>query len=209
MKRIAVVVEGQTELEFIKHVVSPMLSEKSLFMTPFALHGNVSIDRLGNEMGRQYHNFDHVTSLVDLYGFSHRNGRSKEQLEEAITLQVKSKVRSHFDNRRVTAYVQKYEFEGLLFSSPDSFFHTIPDVTEAIRDKIQAVRDDPKFNTPEDINDTQETTPSHRLVDLVPGYNKASDGSLVAKHAGLELIRTQCPGFNAWLSKIEMLGPAK
>ena len=171
MKRIAVVVEGATEEEFIKQMVYPTLREKGLFVTPFTLHGNVSIDRLGSEMSRKYHHFDHVTSLVDLYGFKGREERSKAQLEEAIALHVQNKIGQRFDNRRVTAYVQQYEFEGLLFSSPGSF-QTLPDVTEEIRGEIQAVRDG--FNTPEDINDTRETSPSHRLMDLVPEYNKGS-----------------------------------
>ena len=151
-----------------------------------------------------YHNFYHVTSFVDLYGFKKREERSKQQLEDAIVQQVQDKVGRRFDGRCVTAYIQQYEFEGLLFSSPDSFL-TLPDVTEEIRDKIQAIRD--SFNTPEDINDTKETSPSHRLKNLMPEYDKVLFGSQIAKNAGLEKIREQCSGFDSWLSKIEGLPP--
>ena len=203
MKRIAVVVEGQTEEEFIKQVVAPTLEGKGLSMMPFNLLGRINIDRLGNEMSRHYHHFDHVTSLVDLYGFGGREGRGKAELESAIAEKVEKKVGGRFDKRRVTAYIQRHEFEGLLFSSPDSFFHTLPDVTEEIKDQIQSVRNG--FNTPEDINDRQETSPSYRLKGLIPGYDKVLYGSLIAKDAGLDLIRQQCPGFNAWLTEMEKL----
>ncbi len=41
----------------------------------------------------------------------------------------------------------------------------------------------------------------------IPGYKKASDGSLVAEAIGLGKIRSECQHFDAWLSRIENLGP--
>ena len=210
MSRIVVVVEGRTEEEFIKQVIAPYLESKNLCITPIDLRGRITVEKMVHEMSNLYHNFHfhHVTSLVDLYGFRHREGRNKTQLEDIITRRIQKKIGSGFDSRRVTAYVQQYEFEGLLFSSPDSF-RILPDVTEEIRDKVQAVRDAPEFNTPEDINDTRETSPGHRLERLIPRYDKVLHGSLIAKETTLEIIREQCPGFNCWLSKIEELSPSK
>ena len=204
MIRIAVVVEGRTEEEFIKKVIAPDLLGDELYVTPFDLRGRITVEKIGYEMSNHYYHFDHVTSLVDLYEFKDQRGRNKIQLENAIIQKIQGRVGKHFDDRRVTAYIQQYEFEGLLFSSPDSFL-TLPDVTEEIRDKIQAIRDG--FNTPEDINDTKETSPSHRLKNLMPEYDKVLFGSQIAKNAGLEKIREQCSGFDSWLSKIEGLPP--
>ncbi|MDY6784643.1 MAG: DUF4276 family protein [Cyanobacteriota bacterium] len=65
-----------------------------------------------------------------------------------------------------------------------------------------------KYETPELINDGADSAPSKRIIAQFPEYKrgKANDGPQLAESIGLETIRSKCPHFNAWLSKLEALG---
>jgi hypothetical protein len=62
-----------------------------------------------------------------------------------------------------------------------------------------------KFEHPEEINDHPDTCPSNRIRQLLPQYQKALHGPLIAQRIGLEQIRAECPHFAEWLAKLEKL----
>lgn len=78
-------------------------------------------------MARFYWDFDFVTSLVDFYGFRGKGDRTVEELEKHLTERTHMQVDHECDPRRVFPYVQRHEFEGLLFSDV-SAFSKLPDV---------------------------------------------------------------------------------
>ena len=96
------------------------------------LNGNVTIERVASDMARLIWNFDRVTSLVDHYGFRDKNTATPEQLEERIREEVDKKVDRSWNESHVIPYVQRYEFEGLLFASVDSFAKLIDVSHESI-----------------------------------------------------------------------------
>lgn len=51
----------------------------------------------------------------------------------------------------------------------------------------------------EAINDSPNTSPSHRLRKLSPRFKKTTTGIAIAKEVGLEQMRESCPLFNAWV----------
>ena len=165
--------------------------------------GNVSIERLGRDMAEFYHNFDFVTSLVDFYGFRYRDDRTAEELEQGILREVGRIIRSDLDERKVVPYIQMHEFEGLLFSDVDAF-RNILGLRDRAKERLAEVR--AQFQTPEDINDNPDTAPSKRILQVIPGYNKVTDGLLVAEATGLDTIRAQCPRFDQWVTQLESLG---
>lgn len=88
MIRLAIVVEGATELEFVRSLLAPHLLDRGVAATARLLGshgGNVSVDRLAREMVRYTRPFERVTSLVDLYGFRGRDGASADELEGRVT----------------------------------------------------------------------------------------------------------------------------
>lgn len=107
-----------------------------------------------------------------------------------------------FDHTRVFPYVQKYEFEGLLFSNVEAFEGVSGATTDGLA-QLRNVRSG--FPTPEDINDNQETAPSKRITKALPQYNKRIHGSRVASDIGLETIRAECPRFHLWMTRLEAL----
>ena len=83
--------------------------------------GNVSTPRLADEMAALFHNFDAVSSLVDFYGYRDKGNRSIDELERQLTAKIKDKLGAKWRPDRVLPYVQRFEFEGLLFSNVEAF----------------------------------------------------------------------------------------
>ncbi|HEC1684776.1 TPA: DUF4276 family protein, partial [Campylobacter jejuni] len=68
-----------------------------------------------------------------------------------------------------------------------------------------------KYNNPELINNSKETSPSNRLKKILsfPSYNKILHGGRIAKEIGIDNIRLKCRHFNKWCEKIHSLGNKK
>ena len=107
-----------------------------------------------------------------------------------------------WNQNRVVPYVQKYEFEGLLFSDVTAFSALVHAPLESV-DLLRNIRSG--FVTPEDINDNWATAPSRRIKGVIQRYDKRVDGPVVAMEIGLEAIRAECPRFNEWMISLESL----
>ena len=208
MIRLAVVVEGQTEETFIKDILAEVLRCRKIEPIPVLIGrarssgqggGNVSVDRLVSEMVNLRYSHDAVTSLVDFYGFRDRVEATVEALEQRLMKEVQAKMRN---TKWLFPYVQKHEFEGILFSNVEAF-RAIGDRTDGEIRRLLAVRE--AFSTPEEINDNPGTAPSKRIQGIISGYRKRLHGPIVARRTGLERIRTECPRFRDWLSRLENL----
>ena len=211
MIRLAIVVEGRTEEEFVGQVLMEHLRRRSVEPQPILLGrargryggGNVSAERLGHEMAYLLRSFDAVTSLVDYYGFRKKGDLTVDELEERVKRQVGTRYRHADPSKKALPYIQRHEFESLLFSDVDVFSELI-DVTGASVEQLREVR--ARFLTPEDINDSSNTAPSKRIAGAISTYNKNLDGSLLAMKTGLTVIRDECPRFNDWITRLELLG---
>ena len=205
MIRLAIVVEGQTEEGFVKQVLVDHLGTRGVAPIPVPVGrrgGNVNLDRLVLDMANSYWSFNYVTSLVDFYGFRDRGSENPDDLERRIHSAIVRRVRQSFDHTRVFPYVQKHEFEGLLFSKVEAF-EGVSGATSECLAQLRNIRSG--FPTPEDINDNQETAPSKRITKALPQYNKRLHGPQVAADIGLETIRTECRRFHAWMTRLEAL----
>ncbi len=206
MIRLAISVEGQTEEEFVKKVLADHLRPKGVAPQPILLGGSggdVTVERLARDMANLIWSFDIVTSLVDFYGFRGKGSATVDELEKIIDEKVNDNIGRSRDQSRVFPYVQQHEFEGLLFSAVGAFAGLI-DVPDGAVEVLREIR--LRFSTPEDINDSSDTAPSKRIVELIPRYQKVVDGPLLVEEIGLEAIRAECPRFNAWVTRLESLG---
>ena len=211
MIRLAISVEGETEEQFVNIVLTHHLVPLGVLPTPILLGrarntspggGNVSVERIGVDMSECYHNYDFVTSLVDLYGFRRRENRTVEELAQQIFLEVGRKIGHDLDRRKVIPYIQVHEFEALLYSDVEAFGDALG-ATAFTVEQLNRVRS--QFPTPEDINDGPNTAPSKRIAQVIAGYDKVANGSLIAEKIGLPTIRTECPRFNSWVARLESL----
>ena len=210
MTRLAIIVEGHTERRFVNAILAEHLRNHGVETTPILIGttgghrgGNVSVDRLAHHLVRVRWNFDAVTSLVDFYGFRRKADATVEELEVQIEGAVATKGGPAGGHRVVVPYVQKYEFEALLFSDV-SPFGELKHAPEGVVAALRSVRD--RFQTPEDINDGRETAPSKRIRAVMPRFDKARQGHTVAGHIGLPKIRAECPRFDDWVRRLEALG---
>ena len=204
MTRLAIVVEGPTETEFVDNVLVPYLSERGVYPFPNSLDGNVSVARLAHRMAGFLHSADCVTSLVDFYGFRRRDATTPHELESRIDETVSQRATHSWDPWRVFSYVQQYEFEGLLFSDVNAFdVLPRPAISHSPVPALAEIRS--RFQTPEDINGNPNTAPSKRIKQVISRYDKCGFGYLVAEEIGLDKIRAECPRFNEWVTRLEAL----
>ena len=204
MTRLAVSVEGETEEEFVKGSLAIHLRGRGVYAIPVLLGrarrrakggGNVTINRLANEMRHLRGSFDAVTSLVDFYGFQDKKTLSPDDLIRAIRHTI-----GRVNDPSLFPYVQVHEFEGLLFSQVDAFETLFGDASVADLKSIRSA-----FNTPEDINDNQETAPSKRIRQIIESYRKSLHGPMLAEEIGVDRMRRECPRFDGWLRRLESL----
>ena len=203
MIRLAISVEGETEEEFVKIVLTNHLRAKGVEPYPSLLRGDVTVEKLASDMARLIWSFNFVTSLVDYYGFRGKGSATVEELEEQISEEVHSRIARSWNQSRLVPYVQRHEFEGLLFSDVSAFAGLVYANEEAVTE-LQRVRS--RFVTPEDINDSSNTAPSKRIEKVIPRYNKRVAGSQIAMDIGLDAIRAECPRFDRWVMQLESLG---
>ena len=203
MIRLGIVVEGPTEVEFVKRVLAKSLFRHTIAAIPVSMDGNVKIRCLAREMANLFWNFDYVSSFVDFYGFRDKESMSVDELEGAVGEAVKEQIGIAFDESRIFVYVQRHEFEGILFSDVDGFRGVGLNISQIHIRQLQRIRQ--QFSTPEDINDESHTAPSKRLGGILPNFRKRLHGPLVAETIGIPKISAECPRFSGWLRRLERL----
>jgi len=198
MTRLGISVEGATEREFVSRLLRPHLARFGVTATGIDLRGNVSLDKIRGVLPALMGQFHHVSTLYDFYGFKRRGELSIDQLELAIGELVQPDWRT-----RLLPYVQRYEFEALLFAVPR---HAV-DWLQGSAAQLLAMQDAVKRSgSPELVNDSVETSPSHRMQKLFAGYDKKLHGPEIVELAGLAAIRKECPRFDTWVTRLESLG---
>jgi len=197
MTRLGISVEGATEREFVNRILRPHLAAAGVFATAIDLRGNVSLDKIRGVLPALLGGFEAVSTFYDLYGFKGRDARSAEQLESAISELVDDDKRA-----RLIPYVQRYEFESLIFAIPGHAVELMGGSVVQLKEMETAVR---LAGSPELVNDSFETSPSHRMKKHFAGYDKKLHGPEIVAQAGLVAIRMECPRFDAWVKKLEQL----
>lgn len=210
MKRLYIVVEGQTEEEFVKSILAPhLLKQGILCVTPVAIHlrrggrgGMVSYEPLKNDILRLLREGDApiVSTLIDFFRCPDTPG--KEVWNKASNHQQEVELREQeigqdIGSRRFIPYIQLHEFEALLFSS-DVGFNGLFSPKEA--DELSKIVED--YPNPEEINSSPEGAPSKRILAIVPTYDKVLHGDLVAGAIGIKVILERCPRFRAWVERL-------
>ncbi len=211
MTRIAISVEGQSEREFVNLTLSPyfqinfdivlqpiIICTKRLCSGKKFLGGGVNIDRVCNEITNLLHSFDYVTTFYDFYGFPNPNNFNVNQLEKSIFTRINSE--------KLIPYIQKYEFETLLFCAPEIIANEVNN--DNAKTEVEQIITSFNGNI-EDINNSVDTAPSKRLIKLFNDYDefytKTYHGPLIIEEVGIDAIRNLCPRFNSWVEKLSAL----
>lgn len=200
MVRLAISVEGQTEERFVNRLLVPFFERKNIFATAILINGRggeVSIERVRKDINKLANSFDKVTTIYDFYGFKGKDpADNKETLEEKILTSVSVALQ-----HKVIPYIQMYEFESLVFASPEVLQRQLQG--ENLENWSKRVLNQFGHN-PERINDSEQTAPSKRLMKKT-NYIKTIHGPLICEDIGLDSLRTECAGFDSWVTQLEAL----
>ena len=219
-RRIHIICEGQTEEMFVNLILAPHFEMQEIEVLPKIIGtighqgGNVGYKRLATDIRLllQGDKTSRITTFIDFYGiFSNFPGirearqlRSAQERFDTVVTAFLEQLTADFnrdDIARIIPYIQMHEFEGLLFSSPEDVAFGIlqPHLWKKFAKILFA------FDTPEDINDSIETAPSKRILQIFRGYQKVLHGSIIVRRIGLQKIHDHCPLFNAWIEVLENL----
>ena len=110
MTRLAIVVEGPTEREFVQRVLADYLLPKEIYPYSKSLGGDVRVDRLASHMAKYLQSFDSVSCLVDFYGFRGKGNTTPNELENLIFEEINRRTHTTWTEARVIPYVQLHEF---------------------------------------------------------------------------------------------------
>jgi len=220
---VMAVVEGHTEKIFIENVVAPYLMSKNVFIQPMLISksgqngGDVKFARAKNDIEKhlKQRSDTFLTLFIDYYGtksdwpgilLSENEQNSLTSIEKAkrVNDATMEKVQGLYPevraDERFIPYIAMYEFEALLFSEPNVLAKKIGVQPEKIRAILE------ECGTPEDINNSPNTAPSKRLNDLISSrFKKTTTGIAIAQEIGLSVIRSKCPIFDQWVSRLESL----
>lgn len=101
------------------------------------------------------------------------------------------------DSPKFLPYIQKHEFESLLFSSNKGFEEYCE--TNQFQQTEEIIS---AFQNPENINSSSENSPSNRLKRIICGYNKPFLGNMIALEVSIDSMLNKCPRFGVWVNKL-------
>ena len=215
MKRVYLLVEGQSEEAFVRELLVPHYLRSGLYLTPIIVNtspghkgGVVSYAKIKPQLQRLCRQDPdaYVSTMFDLYALPQdfpgktaatypANGSGHQK---AMFLEVQLAQDIGLDNFIPNLMV--HEFEALLFVQLEKFAEWTD--TQSVVTRLRA---NARGYAPEDINDDPQTAPSKRILSAMPSYQKTIHGPLITCEVGLDALRAACPHFHGWLQKLEVL----
>ena len=190
-KRLVIIAEGQTEESFTNKLLKPHLPQLDIDVVNLQ-GGKISVESIRKEIKRLIHNYHYTTTFVDYYKFRNpKLDKSVDELEKDIKDGLEGVKEDVLDG--FIPYIQKYEFEALIFSD-------LSVVQERFNKNIRPLE---QKKEAEDINHNHP--PSKILKDKLTDYDKVLDGVDILKEIGIKKIREKCPRFHQWIKKLESL----
>ncbi len=221
MKHLYIIVEGETELEFVNRILKPYFISKGLNTHIQGLmitmkgggHGVNNIEHFKKTIKPLLYNENEpiITTMIDHYGINsekklpnYTNCIKELDIEKRIFCMEQSltnAVNSIKEYRFFIPNIVRHEMETLLFANPEKGFEL---EKKEIRNEIIAIC--AEIPNIEDINCTPQGAPSKRLIKIYNNnnqkYNKASLGVDIAELAGIDSILQKSPRFKSWIDKI-------
>lgn len=193
IKRCYVVCEGQSEEKFIKETLAPYFYSSNIYLTPLIVPtsknhkgGGLSYDRVFNFIIKLIKQDREVfiTTLFDYYALDskfldnveHNNDIYQyiKNIQEHFTKEIKGQCNTN----KFFSHIQPHEFESLLFSDITKIIKADAEWNKNLINELEIIIKD--FDNPELINNSQETSPSHRLKNIF-SYPKIIKYCMVAK----------------------------
>jgi hypothetical protein len=211
VKTLYIIVEGQTEEEFVKQLITPF-SKQNWYIQPIKITTNRNIGKRGGFTTYRQLKDDiaillktsqekRITTFVDFFRIpkdvpNYENCSSIRNADNQVEC-LENAIKDDINHPSFFPYIQKFEFEALLFSSNKAFENNYGE--KIAKETARIIK---KYLNPEDINDSPNTSPSNRIKAIIPSYNKPNEGNKLALEIGIQTILEKCPRFKIWFDKI-------
>lgn len=182
MRRVFVVVEGQTEETFVNRSVQPHLWDFDVHLIPIVVMTKRT--RAGTKYGGGLGSWGQVrrdvrtllrdsdvvavSTLVDLYGLpADAPGWDSRPADPRVAVRhLESAMDQDIGDARVRCHIMLHEYETLLYADPAlcGAYLSTPNLTAAMTAAVLEVGE------PELVNDGPTTAPSKRLLAACPRY---------------------------------------
>lgn len=218
MKRVLILVEGQSEEAFVGRVLAPHLWAYEIHPEAVVVvtrrraadtnhkGGVTSWDQIKRDLKLLLSdtNVVAVTTFLDYYGLPPEvPGMSTRPTVDALAMvrHVERAIDSAIGSSRVRSNLNLHEFEALLYADPEACGKYLGNdrLASGMRAAVAA------SGGAEFVNDDPRTAPSKRILALHPNYRKTADGPSLTEQIGLDAIRKACPHFDTWLDWLESL----
>ncbi len=187
MKRVYIICEGQSEEAFVKHILSQHFENLQIYLTPIIIPtsrkqkgGGLNYDRvkffITNKFKQDKEAF--VSTFFDYYALPSDFPKYDEQVQGNDIYQKIDILEQGFYNdinhQRFFPHIQPYEFESLLFSDIDKIIQADAEWrnNQSCLNELKKIIQD--FNNPELINNSPQTSPSHRLKKHISKIQKGN-----------------------------------
>jgi hypothetical protein len=213
--RLVVIVEGDTEAEFVQAVLAPHLARCGLpNVSWFSVGGGATWGRWRRDIKKTLESGNpdlRITTMFDVYRLPHdfpgRSSCMAHATPQARVTCLETALATDIADRRsrLIPYLQLHEFESLVLAS----LHQLERYLDPMeREGLTALQAELDETPPEEVNHGIATAPSKRLEKHLPSYDKRLHGPLAVLGAGLPHLRATCPHFNDWLCQLEALCPS-
>lgn len=219
MKKIYVLVEGQTEHGFVKNVIQKhfnstllvipiLLTTKEVKDGPNFKGGILNYKKVRREIINILGDtsVSLVTTMFDYYGLpedfpGYGGSKSKKSGYQKIDF-IEKAFYKDINHPKFSPYIQLHEFEALLFSKP-SIIDFLMSGNVSSNSELQKVAS--QFGSPEEINQGPDTHPSKRIINKYPNYQKVLEGQFIAEEIGIKVMISKCKHFSDWIQKIKKI----
>jgi Domain of unknown function (DUF4276) len=216
MKRLIIIVEGQTEKEFVEKSLRNFFASHQIYDVRAIMiqtskgnkGGFINYEHLKNDLNNilKSENDLIVSMFVDYFRLptsfpKYQDSLLKGTVDSKIDILLDG-IYEDINDVRFIPYIQKHEFESLLFSSDKGFSEWFDD-SKIIENLTMIVN---QYENPEEINTGVETAPSKRIIKILEEkkqrYDKIAEGNLIAEEIGLDKILEKCPRFRDWILRL-------
>ena len=210
MREVCVVVEGQSEEQFVKQVLSAKALARGVAVTPVIVRTRRTATKtykgggsswqpyksLVNDLAGQRH-LARIGVMFDLYACPKDTpGLDPNLSGSALHRSVVAATHADLDPRgsgRIVSGPVLHEYETLVIAAIAT---GETEAEPAVVTQAQAAID--VAGGAEAINGSRDTAPSKRLAIWWPGYEKVLYGAVLLSQAPWDQVTARCPTFHAW-----------
>lgn len=215
MRSIAIVVEGQTEEQFVSRVLQPFVGHGTV-LQPIVGHTKRTArgTHRGGAAWKHYRrqisklvaepHWAMVTTMIDFYAYPRdapgwgdcHGGEAHDR--ECVTRRERL-MSEDICAPRFRPFLMLHEFETLVVAAVAVTPGVVddPQAAEALSSLVDGFGGEP-----ERINDGPETAPSKRVQDAVRMYSKVQDGVAILEETDFRAVLSLCPHFSSWVADL-------